>query len=233
MNPAKGWQDISTAPKNGKSVRLKGVFGERVGRFGQHGSVEGWISGIRGGEFLIWPEPVAWADLSYRDKPAVREALVDSADGSGSARINDGNIKEWSCIYVIGCKEISKVKIGFSADPERRMRSMQIGCPYILNLYGASFGPELDIIAIERLVHKNLKSQGAHYRGEWFSVSPHEAMEAIAGASRQSGLFLSGASDFLERIRYQSACLMEALGEDFDDINERMARLVVALAKAA
>ena len=66
------------------------------------------------------------------------------------------------------------VKFGFSKDPERRVRSLQTGSADELVLLESIAVPQDNVREYERLLHQEF----AHLRtrGEWFSISPEDAV---------------------------------------------------------
>jgi len=71
------------------------------------------------------------------------------------------------CVYFIQVKGKSLFKIGCtSGNPKERLKSLQIGCPYDLSLYGVI--PSESPHALERNIHSSLRE--FKKRGEWFSV---------------------------------------------------------------
>jgi hypothetical protein len=70
------------------------------------------------------------------------------------------------------------LKIGHSGDPQRRLE--QIGADAIEH--------ETDVLEhaqlIEHTAHRLLRLAGKHVRGEWFSATLHEAVDAIERAER-------------------------------------------------
>jgi len=66
------------------------------------------------------------------------------------------------------------VKFGFSKDPNRRVRALQTGSADELVLLESIGVPEDSVREYERLLH----SEFAHLRcrGEWFTISPEDAV---------------------------------------------------------
>jgi Meiotically Up-regulated Gene 113 (MUG113) protein len=71
-----------------------------------------------------------------------------------------------SCPYVIGVRDRGPVKIGFSAEPGLRLRSLQTGYPFKLEILAQCPGGE----ETEQRVHKLFQKE--KLRGEWFKRSP-------------------------------------------------------------
>lgn len=70
-------------------------------------------------------------------------------------------------VYLIGPKDwaLNRVKIGFSTGkPIARLKSMQTGCPFPLQVYGFFRGD----MAVERLLHATFAS--LREQGEWFRL---------------------------------------------------------------
>lgn len=72
-----------------------------------------------------------------------------------------------SYVYVIGVSN-SPVKIGSATNVDRRLRSLQIGCPDELKVFFTIWlrGPVAQKVECE--AHRRL--EGSHRRGEWFDV---------------------------------------------------------------
>lgn len=85
------------------------------------------------------------------------------------------NHTEWTAdgfVYfaVVGYPYVTHVKIGYTkGDPEKRVRSLQTGCPYPIKLLGYVFGN----IHREQELHDVLKS--ARSFGEWFEYTERVA----------------------------------------------------------
>lgn len=89
--------------------------------------------------------------------------------------------KEGGFVYFIGSGHGSPVKIGWAADPERRLCALQVGNPYKLTILARQTGTEKD----ERALHRQFKAH--RLAGEWFEwhdelaayirqVEPHRRM---------------------------------------------------------
>jgi hypothetical protein len=82
-------------------------------------------------------------------------------------------------VYVIGYG--SRSKIGYSIDPDKRLRELQTGCPERLTLYKKyGFAIRSRAKYMEKKLHLSLAHKYKFFRvGEWFHVSPEKAIEAI------------------------------------------------------
>ena len=76
-------------------------------------------------------------------------------------------------IYIITCKGSKRIKIGYSAEPDKRLAQLQTGSPYELSLFATWPGT----VENERQAHEALAS----YRcgGEWFEIEPDQAHRLI------------------------------------------------------
>lgn len=88
-----------------------------------------------------------------------------------------------STVYAVSCETSPWTKIGFSNCADFRLRELQIGCPYRLSI-SAAVAVAAKGRTIERATHKMLDQQRRH--GEWFDVSPLEAVEAILRACKET-----------------------------------------------
>lgn len=79
-------------------------------------------------------------------------------------------------IYVVGPAG-GPNKVGLTADPQKRLRTLQTGHYLSLSVHHSEKVPWSDAALIERLAHDLLKS--AHLRGEWFDISVADAISAI------------------------------------------------------
>lgn len=68
-------------------------------------------------------------------------------------------------VYFMGWSDDSPVKIGWSIDPERRLKNFQTGFPYELQILGAIPG----VTALEPEIHYLFDDE--RMRGEWFERS--------------------------------------------------------------
>ncbi len=79
-------------------------------------------------------------------------------------------------IYAIG-NDKDKQKIGFSKEPEKRLKSLQTGNSDKLFLHHIIECPEHNIRKLEQKIHKELSYK--KLKGEWFSMTPKDAIEYI------------------------------------------------------
>ena len=77
----------------------------------------------------------------------------------------DPNAKRY--VYFIHAPESGVVKIGSAADPEKRLRELQTGCPTPLRLIGRSACPS---DTAEKELHQKFTAD--RVRGEWFREGP-------------------------------------------------------------
>lgn len=85
-----------------------------------------------------------------------------------------------SFVYVIASDPQGPVKIGYSADPQKRLAQLQTGHADRLHLYHAEpFTPDRAPL-FEKIIHKTVN----HHRrtGEWFGLSVKSAIGEITHA---------------------------------------------------
>jgi hypothetical protein len=80
-------------------------------------------------------------------------------------------------LYVIHDTSNNHCKIGFSAEPEKRLRTLQTGNSTSLVLYHTVVVPDTRVKAFEKQMHKEIN----HYkvRGEWFKIEPKLAKDLL------------------------------------------------------
>lgn len=81
-----------------------------------------------------------------------------------------------SYIYVIG-DNASPYKIGFTKNPDKRLKSLQTGNPRKLSMLYKEEINENEIKYIEKQIHKELKRK--QVSGEWFNISLEDAISEI------------------------------------------------------
>lgn len=82
-----------------------------------------------------------------------------------------------SFVYVIAPSPEGPVKIGFSADPHRRLRQLQTGYPGVLTLH--HFQPFCEDRAplMEKIIHQTIAFK--RKKGEWFDLTVEEAVSEV------------------------------------------------------
>ena len=89
-------------------------------------------------------------------------------------------------IYVIKEEDTTDiVKIGFSGNPEKRLKQLQTGHPRTLELFHKEEVNPALVKPLERVIHRTL----AHKRrnGEWFALTPSDAVFEIQHALMKHG----------------------------------------------
>lgn len=82
-----------------------------------------------------------------------------------------------SYVYVIATAGNHQVKIGYSKDPQTRLKTLQTGNHETLVLHHVEEMTGLTPKLFETIVHRYLRHKRIH--GEWFLMSPDEAKEMI------------------------------------------------------
>ena len=79
-------------------------------------------------------------------------------------------------IYAIGNKD-SLQKIGYAADPAKRLKQLQTGNPEQLYLHHSIQVPDSRARLVEQHIHKELNYKRT--KGEWFKLTPSEARQFL------------------------------------------------------
>lgn len=96
-----------------------------------------------------------------------------------------------SGVYIIKAVGTDRVKIGWSQDVDARIRSLQTGCPYQIEVINViATAPEM-----ERRIHGWLSQYRIH--GEWF-VLPNDIAERLADVT-EAEMLSAQIADFLLR----------------------------------
>jgi predicted GIY-YIG superfamily endonuclease len=80
-------------------------------------------------------------------------------------------------IYVIAADEHGPVKIGYSNDPNRRLKELQTGYPKPLALWHQQEFHQKQAKLMEQLIHKTLRHRCSY--GEWFKLSVQQAIAEV------------------------------------------------------
>lgn len=208
---------MDSAPRDGRLLRLRVGQSVKLGTYGRHGHVFGWLDLDKRGSGLFWPEPDGWAfpgEAIDRPRPVSREPRA--------ALSGEKLSQKWWAVYAIGCGEYEPIKIGYSHDPASRLKQMEVGCPFNLRIYAAMFGEAAHVPKVESHVHATLTANGRHHRGEWFRVTPAEAIKAIGDSATAIGVRLLTpeqtlrVADEIGRDAYDAAKLDLRIGRTMD-----------------
>lgn len=74
------------------------------------------------------------------------------------------NAEDDGYIYLIGSLKYGFVKIGYSKNPHKRLKEIQVGCPFEVNILSVAKGNMLK----EKLIHKKYSKYKSF--GEWFFI---------------------------------------------------------------
>ena len=83
-------------------------------------------------------------------------------------------------LYVICEANTAPVKIGFSADPDKRLKQLQTGHPVQLTLFHKEEVAAVQVRGLEKAIHNQLRHK--RQQGEWFALSPEDAVFEIKHA---------------------------------------------------
>lgn len=103
-------------------------------------------------------------------------------------------------VYIIAA-DTAVVKIGISCEPEKRLRALQTGCPFDLELKHTYYVPSRLAMDVERAIHEALQDKAR--RGEWFNVEPDDAIEVVKRVAAQM------ADEYAARARSRADWLTE------------------------
>jgi hypothetical protein len=93
-----------------------------------------------------------------------------------------------TCVYVIG-RRGGPCKVGMSADPIKRLASIQTGCAMEVEIWGyCTFPSRLVAKSFEKAAHQSLARKRMF--GEWFAVEPEDAIQAIEGVPGYYEIFV-------------------------------------------
>ena len=81
-----------------------------------------------------------------------------------------------SNIYIIGGEQ-KPYKIGFSANPQQRLKSLQTGFPTKLKLYYTKEISESKVKFIEKQIHRVIARKRT--KGEWFDIELEDAISEV------------------------------------------------------
>lgn len=90
---------------------------------------------------------------------------------------------ERAAVYAVHCRGF--VKIGITHDPTKRLKSMQGGCPFPLELLAAWEVSADSAVVAERSAMVALTD--THHEGEWFKCSKPAALYALGAAATKVG----------------------------------------------
>lgn len=130
-----------------------------------------------------FPGTQAFRCIDFRAAPNdVFAALTDAPSNKAASRLVDRNrklIKNFAACYVFECESIGRTKIGFSTNPDLRLRGISTLLPdraKIVALFW-SFPERARMIEGKSLIAA--KRRGVKANGEWVTISGHETVRLI------------------------------------------------------
>ncbi len=90
-------------------------------------------------------------------------------------------------LYLIYAREVGRVKIGLSTDPEKRLRHLQTGSPVQLELF--AFRSHRNAAIKEGELHTRF--QHKRVAGEWFELGPQDYVDLLKEWDFDPGLHYS------------------------------------------
>lgn len=107
-------------------------------------------------------------------------------------------------VYAMGAPGDDLIKIGRSANPERRLKQVRADSR-ILNLALLHVESTENAIAAEQWAHRLLSAERIYRNEEWFLVSPARAIDAVKQGAHYSTL--RGWRELVQRIVSEAPCL--------------------------
>jgi hypothetical protein len=80
-------------------------------------------------------------------------------------------------VYVIAARVEGPVKIGFSNNPQKRLRQLQTGHPERLHLHHTQGFPAKRVKVMEKIIHHTISY--LRQTGEWFDLSVEDAIAEV------------------------------------------------------
>lgn len=82
-------------------------------------------------------------------------------------------LKPGKHIYIIQLGDTDIYKIGFSKDPDKRIKQLQSKCPIPLKIIYTNFGHDYEFV--EKYLHYQYREQ--RVKGEWFQLSTEDIVK--------------------------------------------------------
>jgi hypothetical protein len=118
-------------------------------------------------------------------------------------------------VYFLHAEDTNLVKIGWTADLDRRFDQLQTACPHKLRLLGVHIGPR----EVETIYHRDL----APYRqqGEWFFLTREMRRFVMAGLGQHSESKSYAMSFWYSMTGAKTADEIENLSADIEEWQEK------------
>ena len=87
-----------------------------------------------------------------------------------------------SYVYLIGNKNVGLYKIGITRSPERRLKTNQTSCPYVLeiiNVFQSEFASKLEKVLHSDYSQFKIDENDNEIKGEWFSLNEEQVSKFI------------------------------------------------------
>lgn len=91
-------------------------------------------------------------------------------------------------IYLIKAQEINLYKIGFSKNANKRIKQLQTGCPYQLEIVSI-YEPKMFPYKVEKVMHRSLSiykkdEDEASLMGEWFDLKNEDVRNFVVNCKK-------------------------------------------------
>lgn len=90
-----------------------------------------------------------------------------------------GGAEPLTGIYLIGSPEVGVIRIGIASNIIEKLTSLQVGFPYQLHLYYASYTEREMAKRLEKECRDRFKEFGFHLTGEWFDANSDDATQHV------------------------------------------------------
>lgn len=113
-------------------------------------------------------------------------------------------------IYLVTCPDNNTCKIGYSADPNKRVKALSTSSPFDLVLHSTITGEITD----EKLLHDKFKEY--NLRGEWFKLTT-SIVDYFTNYTNDSSLLVNKSEDFLSMYSSLMFILKSVEGPHIDE----------------
>ena len=116
------------------------------------------------------------------------------------------------CVYLISAQGLPDYKIGISADPKRRMYSIQSGNSRKLTYEKKAILPADDAEALERLIHRDFQKHWSGGGREWYTLRKRH----VNRIKRMMDQYIAACDELGEQHAYRMNEHMDMIQEQMD-----------------
>lgn len=148
-----------------------------------------------------FPGGVSRLCIDFRaNQDDVVKALTDDPANRAASRWLDKNRRlseNFAACYIISCDAIGRTKIGYSTNPDVRLRGMGTALPYKPEMVALFWSFRWNAKIIEGKCLNRAKALGVRSNGEWVTTNGHDTTRLALDAVRHETPFIDSAG-FLE-----------------------------------